>query len=278
MAVVKKYRPTSPGRRFMTGSTFEEITRTKPEKSLTEGIAKKGGRNAHGRITKRRTGGGHKRRYRIIDFKRRKDGVPARVASVEYDPNRSARIALLHYADGEKRYIPAPLGLMVGMTLQSGPEADIRVGNCLPLANIPVGTMIHCLELKPGRGAQMVRGAGTAAQLMAREGRYATVRLPSGEMRMVEATCRATIGEVGNPTHEILSGGKAGRSRWQGKRPKVRGTAMNPVDHPHGGGEGKATAGRHPVTPWGVPTIGYRTRKKGKDSDRYIVRRRKQGR
>lgn len=262
----------------MTGSTFEEITRTRPEKSLTEGISKNAGRNVHGRITKRRTGGGHKRRYRIIDFKRTKDGVPAKVATIEYDPNRSARIALLHYADGEKRYIPAPLGLKVGMSLQSGPDADIRVGNCLPLSNIPVGTMIHCLELKPGRGAQMVRGAGTAAQLMAREGKYATVRLPSGEMRMVPITCRATIGEVGNPTHEILSGGKAGRSRWKGKRPSVRGTAMNPVDHPHGGGEGKATAGRHPVTPWGVPTLGYRTRKKGKESDRYIVRRRKRGR
>lgn len=275
MAVVKKYKPTTPGRRFMTGSTFEEVTRTEPEKSLTEGLSKKGGRNSKGRITKRHTGGGHKRRYRVIDFKRRKDGVPAKVASIEYDPNRSGRIALLHYADGEKRYIPAPLGLMVGMTLQSGPDADIRVGNCLPLANIPVGTMIHCVELKPGRGAQMVRGAGTAAQLMAREGGYAQVRLPSGEVRMVETSCRATIGEMGNPSHEILSGGKAGRSRWQGKRPRVRGTAMNPVDHPHGGGEGKATAGRHPVTPWGVPTIGYRTRKKGKDSDRYIVRRRK---
>jgi large subunit ribosomal protein L2 len=278
MAVVKKYKPTSPGRRFMTGSTFEEVTRTRPEKSLTEGISKNGGRNAHGRITKRRTGGGHKRRYRIIDFKRQKDGIPAKVATIEYDPNRSARIALLHYVDGEKRYIPAPLGLTVGMTLQSGPDADIRVGNCLPLVNIPVGTMIHCIEFKPGRGAQMVRGAGTAAQLMAKEGSYAQVRLPSGEVRMVPTTCRATIGEMGNPSHEILSGGKAGRSRWQGKRPRVRGTAMNPVDHPHGGGEGKATAGRHPVTPWGVPTLGYRTRKKGKDSDRYIVRRRKRGR
>jgi large subunit ribosomal protein L2 len=262
----------------MTGSTFEEITRTKPEKSLTEGKSKTGGRNAHGRITKRRTGGGHKKRYRIIDFKRTKDDIPAKVASIEYDPNRSGRIALLNYADGEKRYIPAPLGLRVGMTLQSGAKADIRVGNCLPLLNIPVGTMIHCVELKPGRGAQMVRGAGTAAQLMAREGDYAQVRLPSGEVRMVATNCRATIGEMGNPSHEILSGGKAGRSRWKGKRPRVRGTAMNPVDHPHGGGEGKATAGRHPVTPWGVPTLGYRTRKKSKESDRYIVRRRKRGR
>lgn len=277
MARVKTYKPTSAGRRFMTGSTFEEITRSKPEKNLTEGISKNGGRNSYGRITKRRTGGGHKRRYRVIDFKRLKDGIPAKVASIEYDPNRSARIALLHYVDGEKRYIPAPLGLTVGTMVQSGPGSDIRVGNCMPLASIPVGTTIHCIELKPGRGAQMVRGAGTSAQLMAKETKMAHVRLPSGEVRLVDVSCRATIGEMGNPTHENLSGGKAGRSRWQGKRPKVRGTAMNPVDHPHGGGEGKATAGRHPVTPWGVPTIGYRTRKKGKDSDRYIVRGRKRG-
>lgn len=278
MAQVKTYKPTSPGRRFMTGSTFEEITRSKPEKKLTKGISKNAGRNSYGRITKRRTGGGHKRRFRQIDFKRLKDGIPAKVASIEYDPNRSARIALLHYVDGEKRYIPAPLGLQVGTMLVSGPEADIKPGNSLPLANIPVGTMIHCIELKPGRGAQMARGAGTSAQLMAKEGKMANVRLPSGEMRLVEATCRATIGEVGNTTHENLSGGKAGRSRWKGKRPSVRGTAMNPVDHPHGGGEGKATAGRHPVTPWGVPTLGYRTRKKGKQSDRYIVRSRRKGR
>lgn len=277
MARVKTYKPTSAGRRFMTGSTFEEITRSKPERKLTRGISKKGGRNCYGRITKRRTGGGHKRRYRQIDFKRLKDGVPAKVAAIEYDPNRSARIALLHYVDGEKRYIPAPLGLVVGTMVQSGPGSDIRVGNCLPLASIPVGTTIHCIELKPGRGAQMVRGAGTSAQLMAKESKMAHVRLPSGEVRLVDVTCRATIGEMGNPTHENLSGGKAGRTRWQGKRPKVRGTAMNPVDHPHGGGEGKATAGRHPVTPWGVPTLGYRTRKKGKDSDRYIVRGRKRG-
>lgn len=261
----------------MTGSTFEEITKSKPEKSLTKGISKNAGRNNYGRITMRRIGGGHKRRYRQIDFKRLKDGVPARVAAIEYDPNRSARIALLHYVDGEKRYIPAPLGLTVGTMLQSGPDADIKAGNSLPLANIPVGTMIHCIELKPGRGAQMARGAGTSAQLMAKESKMAHVRLPSAEVRLVDVTCRATIGEVGNPTHENLSGGKAGRSRWMGKRPKVRGTAMNPVDHPHGGGEGKATAGRHPVTPWGVPTLGYRTRKKGKDSDRYIVRGRKRG-
>ena len=262
----------------MTGSTFEEVTRAKPEKKLTKGISKKAGRNNYGRITKRRTGGGHKRRYRQIDFKRQKDGVPAKVAAIEYDPNRSARIALLHYLDGEKRYIPAPLGLTVGTMLVSGPEADIKAGNCLPLVNIPVGTMIHCIELTPGRGAQMARGAGTSAQLMAKEGKMAHVRLPSGEVRLVDVTCRATIGEVGNTTHENLSGGKAGRSRWKGRRPKVRGTAMNPVDHPHGGGEGKATAGRHPVTPWGVPTIGYRTRKKGKQSDRYIVRSRRKGR
>ncbi|MHB0867208.1 MAG: 50S ribosomal protein L2 [Thermoleophilia bacterium] len=277
MANVKTYKPTSPGRRFMTGSTFEEITRSRPEKKLTKGISKNGGRNCYGRITKRRTGGGHKRRYRQIDFKRFKDGIPAKVASIEYDPNRSSRIALLHYADGEKRYIPAPLGLNVGDMIQSGPDADIRVGNSLPLVNIPVGTTIHCLEMTPGRGAQMVRGAGTSAQLMAKEGKMANVRLPSSEMRLISVDCRATIGEVGNPTHENLSGGKAGRSRWKGVRPSVRGTAMNPVDHPHGGGEGKATAGRHPVTPWGVPTLGYRTRKKGKDSDRYIVRGRKRG-
>lgn len=262
----------------MTGSTFEEITRSKPEKSLTKGISKNAGRNSYGRITKRHSGGGHKRRFRQIDFKRLKDGIPAKVASIEYDPNRSARIALLHYLDGEKRYIPAPIGLTVGTQVVSGPDADIRVGNSLPLSNIPVGTVIHCIEMKPGRGAQMVRGAGTSAQLMAKEGKMATVRLPSGEMRLVTADCRATIGEVGNPTHENLTGGKAGRTRWRGIRPTVRGTAMNPVDHPHGGGEGKTTAGRHPVTPWGVPTLGYRTRKKGKDSDRYIVRSRRRGR
>ncbi|MEK7817113.1 MAG: 50S ribosomal protein L2 [Actinomycetota bacterium] len=277
MAKVKTYKPTSPGRRFMTGSTFEEITQARPEKKLTQGIAKNGGRNANGRITKRRTGGGHKRRYRQIDFKRLKDGVPAKVAAIEYDPNRSARIALLYYADGDKRYIPAPIDLKVGAEVQSGEGADIKVGNALPLAAIPVGTMIHCVELKPGRGAQMVRGAGTSAQLMAKEGKFAHVRLPSGEVRLIALDCRATIGEVGNVTHENLVGGKAGRSRWQGRRPKVRGTAMNPVDHPHGGGEGKTTAGRHPVTPWGVPTIGYRTRKKGKESDRFIARSRKRG-
>lgn len=262
----------------MTTSTFDEITRSEPEKSLTEGIAKRGGRNNKGRITKRRTGGGHKRRYRKLDFKRTKDGVPARVAAIEYDPNRSARIALLNYLDGAKSYIPAPIGLDVGAQVQSGPDADIKVGNSMPLTSIPVGTLIHCIELKPGRGAQMARGAGTSAQLMAKEGKFAHVRLPSAEVRLVDITCRATIGEVGNATHENLTGGKAGRSRWRGKRPKVRGTVMNPVDHPHGGGEGKSTAGRHPVTPWGVPTIGYRTRKKGKESDRYIVRSRKRGR
>jgi large subunit ribosomal protein L2 len=262
----------------MTTSTFDEVTRDRPEKSLTRGKRKKGGRNAHGRITRRRTGGGHKQRYRSIDFKRTKDGVPARVAAIEYDPNRSARIALLHYHDGAKSYIPAPIGLRVGATVESGPEADIKVGNCLPLANIPLGASVHCIELTPGRGAQMARGAGTSAQLMAKEGKFAHLRLPSGEVRLVDISCRATIGVVGNVTHENLTGGKAGRSRWKGRRPKVRGTVMNPVDHPHGGGEGKATAGRHPVTPWGVPTIGYRTRKKGKQSDRYIIRSRKKGR
>jgi large subunit ribosomal protein L2 len=275
---VKGYKPTSPGRRFMTTSTFKEVTRSQPEKSLTEGLSKHGGRNANGRITKRRTGGGHKRRFRQIDFKRLKDGVPARVASIEYDPNRSARIALLHYLDGEKRYIPAPIGLSVGAMVQSGDDADIKVGNSLPLSRIPLGASIHCIELTPGRGAQMARGAGTSAQLMAKEGKFAHIRLPSGEVRLVDISCRATIGVVGNVTHENLDGGKAGRSRWRGKRPKVRGTVMNPVDHPHGGGEGKATAGRHPVTPWGVPTIGYRTRKKGKQSDKYIVRSRRRGR
>ncbi len=262
----------------MTTSTFDEVTRDQPEKSLTRGLSKKGGRNANGRITKRRTGGGHKRRYRSIDFKRLKDEVPARVAAIEYDPNRSARIALLQYLDGEKSYIPAPIGLKVGAMVQSGPDADIKVGNCLPLSNIPLGASLHCIELMPGRGAQMARGAGTSAQLMAKEGKYAHLRLPSGEVRLVDISCRATIGVVGNVTHENLTGGKAGRSRWKGKRPKVRGTVMNPVDHPHGGGEGKATAGRHPVTPWGVPTIGYRTRKKGKQSNRYIIRSRRKGR
>ena len=274
---VRKYKPTSPSRRFMTGSDFEEVTKTEPERTLLDKIGKTGGRNNNGRITSRHIGGGHKRRYRIIDFKRRKDDIPARVASVEYDPNRSARIALLHYADGEKRYILAPLRLRVGDTVMSGPKADIKPGNSLALRDIPTGTIVHNVELQIGRGGQLCRSAGTGAQLMAKEGEYATVRLPSSEMRLVHLDCRATIGQIGNVTHENITIGKAGRSRWKGKRPKVRGSAMNPVDHPHGGGEGKSNSGRHPVTPWGVPTNGYRTRTKGKPSSKYIVRGRKRG-
>ena len=274
---VRKYKPTSPSRRFMTGSDFEEVTKTEPEKSLLDKISKTGGRNNNGRVTSRHIGGGHKRRYRIIDFKRRKDDVPARVASVEYDPNRSARSALLHYADGEKRYILAPLRLRVGDTVMSGPKADIKPGNSLALRDIPTGTIVHNIELQIGRGGQLCRSAGTGAQLMAKEGDYATLRLPSSEMRLVHMECRATVGQIGNVTHENITIGKAGRSRWKGKRPKVRGSAMNPVDHPHGGGEGKSNSGRHPVTPWGKPTNGYRTRKKGKSSSKYIVRGRKRG-
>ena len=272
---IKKYKPTTPGRRNMTGYTFEEVSKKKPEKSLTVSLTSTGGRNAEGRITARHRGGGHKRKYRIIDFKRNKDGVPAKVAAIEYDPNRSARIALLHYLDGEKRYILAPAGLQVGDMVESGPEADIKVGNALPLANIPVGSVVHNIELQPGKGAQMVRSAGTAAQLMAKEGKYATLRLPSGEFRMVLQACRATLGQVGNVEHENMVVGKAGRSRYLGKRPHVRGVVMNPVDHPHGGGEGKAPIGRPgPVTPWGKPALGARTRKK-KASDSLIVRRRR---
>ena len=274
---IRKYKPTSPSRRFMTGSDFEEVTKTEPEKTLLDKISKTGGRNNNGRVTSRHIGGGHKRRYRIIDFKRRKDDIPARVASVEYDPNRSARIALLHYADGEKRYILAPLRLRVGDTVMSGPKADIKPGNSLALRDIPTGTIVHNIELQIGRGGQLCRSAGTGAQLMAKEGEYGTVRLPSTEMRLVHLDCRATIGQIGNVTHENVTIGKAGRSRWKGKRPKVRGSAMNPVDHPHGGGEGKSNSGRHPVTPWGVPTNGYRTRTKGKPSSKYIVRGRKRG-
>lgn len=270
---IKKFKPTSPGRRFVTVSTFEEVTTTEPEKSLLEPLTKKGGRNASGRITVRHRGGGHKRKYRIIDFKRDKDGIPATVATIEYDPNRSARIALLHYADGEKRYILAPVGLKTGQTVESGPEADIKVGNALPLRNIPVGTMIHNIELHPKAGGQLVRSAGTAAQLMAKEGKYAHVRMPSGEMRLILQDCRATIGQVGNVDHENISVGKAGRSRWMGKRPTVRGVVMNPVDHPHGGGEGRSPIGRNPVTPWGKPALGARTRK-SKPSDKLIVKRR----
>jgi large subunit ribosomal protein L2 len=274
---IKKPKPTSPGRRFATYADFAEITRTEPEKSLVEGLKKTGGRNNNGRITSRHRGGGAKRLYRKIDFKRRKDGVPARVAAIEYDPNRTAYIALLHYADGEKRYILAPENLKVGMTVMSGPDADIQPGNCLPLENIPVGTTVHAVELTPGRGGQLGRSAGASVQLVAREGRYATLRLPSGEMRMVPVTCRATVGAIGNAEHQNISIGKAGRNRHLGRRPQTRGTAMNPVDHPHGGGEGSTTPGRHPVTPWGVPTLGYRTRKKNKPSDRLIVRGRRRG-
>lgn len=272
---IKKYKPTSPARRFMSVSTFEEITKTEPEKSLLAPLTSKGGRNSYGRVTVRHQGGGHKRRYRIIDFKRDKDGVPARVASIEYDPNRTARIALLHYVDGEKRYIVAPNKLSVGDMIVSGPDADIKIGNALPLANIPTGTFVHNVELKPGKGAQMVRSAGAQAQLIAKEGKYATLRLPSGEVRMVSLRCKATIGQVGNLDHENISIGKAGRSRWLGIRPSVRGTVMNPVDHPHGGGEGKnKTSGRNPVTPWGKPTRGAKTRDKKKNSSKLIVRRR----
>jgi len=271
---VKKYKPTTPGRRGMTVSTFEEITKKEPEKSLTVSLNKTGGRNMYGRITMRHRGGGHKRKYRIIDFKRDKDGVPAKVAAIEYDPNRSARIALLHYVDGEKRYIIAPDGLAVGQVVESGPDADIKVGNALPLANIPAGTVVHNIELQPGKGGQLARSAGASAQIMAKEGEYVTLRLPSGEFRMVHQNCRATIGQVGNLDHENIVIGKAGRSRYMGKRPHVRGVAMNPVDHPHGGGEGRAPVGRpSPVTPWGKPTLGTKTRKK-KASDRLIVRRR----
>jgi large subunit ribosomal protein L2 len=274
---LKKYKPTSPGRRFMSVSTFEEVTKTTPEKSLTEPLKRKGGRNNTGRITTRHQGGGHKRRYRVIDFKRTKDGVPAKVAAIEYDPNRSARIALLHYLDGAKAYIIAPARLRVGAMVESGPNADIQPGNALPLENIPTGTMVHNVELKPGQGAKMARSAGASVQLVAKDEGYGVLRLPSGEMRRVTLTCRATVGQVGNTDHENQSGGKAGRSRWKGIRPGVRGSAMNPVDHPHGGGEGKSKGGRHPVTPWGVPTLGKRTRAKHKESNKLIVRGRRRG-
>jgi large subunit ribosomal protein L2 len=276
MMGLKRYKPTSPGRRFQTVSDFSEITTTTPEKSLLEPLPKRGGRNNNGRITTRHQGGGHKRQYRKIDFKRNKDGIPAKVATIEYDPNRSARIALLHYADGEKRYILAPEKLGVGDVVLSGPDADIKPGNALPLENIPTGTVVHAIELQPGKGAAIARSAGTSAQLIGKEGPNAILRMPSSEMRMVRLSCRATVGEVGNSDHANISIGKAGRNRHLGKRPTVRGTAMNPVDHPHGGGEGKnKTAGRHPVTPWGVPTKGHRTRSKTNASDRMIIRRRK---
>ncbi|MDE5990259.1 MAG: 50S ribosomal protein L2 [Clostridia bacterium] len=270
---IKRYKPTSPARRFMTVSAFTEITTTVPEKSLLQSLNKSGGRNATGRITVRHIGGGNRRKYRIIDFKRNKDNVPAKVASIEYDPNRSANIALLVYADGEKRYIIAPLGLQKGDTVMSGENADIKTGNTLPLEKIPVGTVIHNIEMHPGKGGQIARSAGNSAQLMAKEGKYATLRLPSGEMRYLPIKCRATIGQVGNLEHEIVSIGKAGRKRHMGVRPTVRGVVMNPCDHPHGGGEGKSPIGMpSPVTPWGKPALGYKTRKKNK-SNKFIIKR-----
>jgi len=271
---IKKYKPTTPSRRGMSVSDFSGLTKKKPEKALLTPNPKKAGRNNQGRITMRRRGGGHKRRYRQVDFRREKDGVPGRVASVEYDPNRSAWIALVVYADGEKRYILAPSGVTAGTVLDSGPAAEYQVGNCLPLSQIPLGTLVHNVELTPGKGGQLARSAGSGCQLLAREGRYAALRMPSGEMRRVLVTCRATIGTVGNEDHTNVKLGKAGRSRWLGRRPKVRGVAMNPVDHPHGGGEGRTSGGRHPVTPWGVPTKGHRTRKKKHRTDKYIIRRR----
>jgi large subunit ribosomal protein L2 len=272
---VKKVKPTSSGRRFQTYQTYDEVTSTRPEKSLIKPLNRKGGRNANGRITARHRGGGHKRHYRIIDFKRDKIGIPAKVATIEYDPNRSARIALLHYADGEKRYILAPVNLSVGNMVMAGSGADIKPGNSLPLQNIPLGTQIHNIELKLGKGGQIVRSAGTYAQLMAKEGQYALLKLPSGEVRKVLSRCCATIGQIGNVTHENIHLGKAGRKRWLGKRPSVRGVAMNPVDHPMGGGEGRSSGGRHPCSPWGMPTKGYRTRK-NKTTDKFIVKRRSQ--
>ncbi len=274
---VKKFNPTSPARRFMTVSTFEEITKKEPEKSLLESLNKNGGRNSYGRITVRHQGGGAKRKYRIIDFKRDKEGIPAKVTAIEYDPNRTANIALLQYADGEKRYILAPVNLNVGDSIESGAKADIKPGNSLPLESIPVGTLIHNIELKPGKGGQLVRAAGNSAQLMAKEGAYAQVRLPSGEVRMISMNCKASIGQLSNIENENISIGKAGRKRWMGIRPTVRGVVMNPCDHPHGGGEGKSPIGRpSPVTPWGKPTLGYKTRKKKNKSDKFIVKRRNQ--
>lgn len=272
MAIVK-YKPTSPGRRFQTCSDFEEITKAQPEKGLLRPLKKSGGRNSYGRMTVRHMGGGHKRRYRVVDFRRDKQGIPAKVFSVEYDPNRTSRIALLHYADGEKRYIIAPAKLSVGDQVVSSERADIKPGNAVPLKNIPLGSLIHNLELKVGKGGQLIRSAGSYGQLMAKEGKYAQVRLPSGEVRRVFIDCRATIGQVGNIENENISIGKAGRSRWLGKRPKVRGVVMNPVDHPMGGGEGKSSGGRHPCTPWGIPTKGHKTRT-NKRTDKYIVKRR----
>ena len=273
---IKKFKPTSPALRQMTVSTFEEITKKDPEKSLLSVLTKSGGRNVHGKITVRHRGGGAKRKYRIIDFKRNKDGIPAKVASVEYDPNRSANIALLHYVDGEKRYIIAPYKINVGDMIASGPDVDIKIGNALPLVNIPVGTVVHNIEMKPGKGGQIARSAGNSAQLMAKEGKNALIRMPSSEMRYIPIDCKATIGQVGNPEHENITIGKAGRKRHMGIRPTVRGSVMNPCDHPHGGGEGRAPIGRpSPVTPWGKPTLGYKTRNKNKHSNKYIVSRRK---
>lgn len=276
MALIK-LKPTSPGTRAVVRVVTPELHKGKPEASLLEKKTRTAGRNHNGHITVRHMGGGHKKHYRLVDFKRDKDGVPAKVAHIEYDPNRSARIALLHYVDGEKRYILAPQGLKVGDMVESGAGADIKPGNALPLENIPAGTTIHNIELQPGRGGQLVRSAGTSAQLQAKEKGYGVVRLPSGELRRIRVACRATVGEIGNADHSNIDGGKAGRTRWCGVRPTVRGTAMNPVDHPHGGGEGKTTAGRHPVTPWGVPTLGYRTRANHKPSDKFIIRGRKRG-
>jgi len=271
---VKGFKPTSPGRRTMTVDDFSDITKDKPEKSLTQALRSSGGRNTKGRLTVRHRGGGHRRRYRIIDFRRDKDGVPARVAAIEYDPNRSARLALLNYADGEKRYILAPVGLKVGDTVSSGPGSDIRPGNALAMTDIPDGTMLHNVEIKPGKGGQMVRSAGAAAQLMAKEGELALLRMPSGEMRYIPKACRATVGQVGNVEHENITVGKAGRKRWMGIRPGVRGVVQNPVDHPHGGGEGRSPIGRQPATPWGKPAMGKRTRRANRYSQQYIQKRR----
>jgi large subunit ribosomal protein L2 len=271
---VKAFKPTSPGRRFQTVSDFAEITKSTPEKSLLAPLKKTGGRNSNGRITARHIGGGHKRRYRIIDFKRDKRDIPARVASIEYDPNRSSRIALLNYMDGEKRYIIAPFDLKVGAEIQSGEKAEISIGNALPIKNIPVGTLVHNVELKIGKGGQLIRTAGASGQIAAKENKYAHIKMPSGELRLIHVECYATIGQVGNADHKHISIGKAGRKRWLGKRPKVRGVVMNPVDHPMGGGEGRSSGGRHPCTPWGKPTKGYRTRK-NKSTDKFIVRRRR---
>ena len=273
---IKKYRPTTPSRRFMTVEDFSDLTKKAPEKALLEPKPEKAGRNNHGHITMRRRGGGHKQRYRVVDFRREKDGIPGKVVSIEYDPNRSARISLVNYADGEKRYILVPAKMEVGTVLDSGAKAEFQVGNTLPLRNIPLGTVVHNVELTPGKGGQMARAAGNGCQVLAKEGKFAALRLPSGEMRRVLLDCRATIGQVGNEEHSNISLGKAGRSRWLGRRPKVRGVVMNPVDHPHGGGEGRTSGGRHPVTPWGVSTKGHKTRKKKNRTNQYIIRRRKQ--